>query len=215
MAYRHLDELRADWRRLQGNVDGRLAEFRRLRTAPDERLFPELAFCLFAVQTSARRSDAAVRELVARDLLWRGSRAGIASVLRRHVRFHNHKAAYLVSARLRFATNSGEFRRQLDSFEAAIDAREWLVREFDGLGYKEASHFLRNVGRGEGFAILDRHVLKNLHRHGVLRTVPDALSRKRYLGIEERVRRFAEDVGIPMAALDLLFWSRETGEIFK
>lgn len=215
MEYRHRDELILDWRRSRGDIDRRLREFRSLRDATDARLFAELAFCLFAVQTSARRSDAAVRELVARDLFWRGSPARVASVLRRHVRFHNHKAAYLVSARRRFIGSSGEFRRQLDTFGDAPDAREWLVHEFDGLGYKEASHFLRNVGRGEGFAILDRHVLKNLHRHGVLRTVPDALSRKRYLGIEDRVRRFSEDVGIPVAALDLLFWSRETGEVFK
>jgi thermostable 8-oxoguanine DNA glycosylase len=27
--------------------------------------------------------------------------------------------------------------------------------------------------------------------------------------------QFSLEVGIPMAALDLVFWSRETGEIFK
>jgi len=89
------------------------------------------------------------------------------------------------------------------------------VRDIDGFGYKEASHFLRNIGRGEGLAILDRHVLRNLRRHGVLRSVPDSLARRRYLEIEEKVQRFARDVRISMAALDLVFWSRETGEVFK
>ncbi len=215
MEYRHLDELRADWRRLRGDIDRRLAEFRRLRNATDERLFSELTFCLFAVQTSARRSDGAVRELAASGLDWRGTPAEIAAVLRRHVRFHNHKAAWLVSARGRFVEDPGAFRRKLDTLHIAVDAREWLVGEIDGFGYKEASHYLRNVGRGEDLAILDRHVLKNLRRHAVLRSIPDTLPRARYLGIEERVRRFAEEVRIPMAALDLLFWSRETGEVFK
>jgi N-glycosylase/DNA lyase len=215
MAYRHLDELRVDWRRSRGEIDRRLADFRRLRDAKDAQLFLELAFCLFAVQTSARRSDAAVQELVARGLHWQGSPAEIASVLRRHVRFHNHKAAYLVSARERFAGRAEGFRGHLDSFQGAPDAREWLVGEIDGFGYKEASHFLRNVGRGERLAILDRHILKNLRNHGVLRAVPDALTRKRYLEIEDRVRRFSSEVHIPIAALDLLFWSRETGEVFK
>jgi N-glycosylase/DNA lyase len=45
--------------------------------------------------------------------------------------------------------------------------------------------------------------------------MPDSLTPKRYLSIESRMERFSKDVGIPMAALDLLFWSRETGEIFK
>jgi len=215
MAYRHLDELRADWRQTHAEIDRRLAEFRRLRTAKDERVFAELAFCLFAIQTSARRSEAAVRELVARDLLWRGTVAEVAHMLRRHVRFHNHKAAYLAAARGRFAGSPGTFRRQLDAFADASKAREWLVREIDGFGYKEASHFLRNVGRGEDLAILDRHVLKNLRRHGILRSIPDSLPPRRYLEIEGNVRRFAQAVDIPMAALDLVFWSRETGEVFK
>jgi len=215
MAYRHLDELHTDWRRLHAEIDTRLAEFRRLRNATDDSLLPELAFCLFAVQTSARRSDAAVRELVARDLLWRGTPAEVAHVLRRHVRFHNHKASYLTAARARFGGSPGTFRRRLDAFADAYEARDWLVGEIDGFGYKEASHFLRNLGRGEDLAILDRHVLKNLHRHGVLRSVPDSLPPKRYLGIEGKVRQFARAVDIPMAALDLVFWSRETGEVFK
>ena len=215
MAYRHLAELRADWRRSRGEIDRRLGEFRRLRTAMEGRMLVELAFCLFAIQTSARRSDAAVRELVKSGLLLRGTPGQVARVLRRHVRFHNHKAAYLVAARERFEGSPGAFRRQLDVLAKASETREWLVRDIDGFGYKEASHFLRNIGRGEGLAILDRHVLRNLRRHGVLRSVPDSLSRRRYLEIEEKVRRFARDVRIPMAALDLVFWSRETGEVFK
>ena len=215
MAYRHLAELRADWRRSRAEIERRLEEFRRLRTASDERMLAELAFCLFAIQTSARRSDAAVRELVNSDLLVRGTPGQVARVLRRHVRFHNHKAQYLVAARERFEGTPGAFRRQLGVLAQASETREWLVRDIDGFGYKEASHFLRNIGRGDGLAILDRHVLRNLRRHGILRSVPDSLTRSRYLGIEEKVQRFARDARIPMAALDLLFWSRETGEIFK
>jgi len=83
------------------------------------------------------------------------------------------------------------------------------------LGLKEASHFLRNTGRGEDLAILDRHILRNLIRHGVLRRLPRTLTARRYLDIETRTERFSNEIGIPMSALDLLFWSRETGEIFK
>ena len=84
-----------------------------------------------------------------------------------------------------------------------------------GLGYKEASHFLRNIGLGEEFAILDRHILRNLARLKVIPEVPVSITKKRYLEIEEKLRRFAADIGIPVAELDLLFWSKETGWIFK
>jgi N-glycosylase/DNA lyase len=88
------------------------------------------------------------------------------------------------------------------------------VRNVRGLGWKEASHFLRNIGWHD-LAILDRHILRNLVRHGVLRSVPATLTRSRYLAIERKFRQFAGAVGISMDELDLLFWSRATGEILK
>ena len=99
MAYRHLEELREDWRERRRTIERRLADFRRVGLGADRELFAELAFCLFAIQTSARRSDEAVRGLADSGLLWRGSRQQVAAFLRRRVRFHNHKAAYLVAAR--------------------------------------------------------------------------------------------------------------------
>jgi N-glycosylase/DNA lyase len=92
--------------------------------------------------------------------------------------------------------------------------RAWLVDHVKGLGWKEASHFLRNVGY-RGLAILDRHILKNLRHHRVISVLPGALTASRYMAIEEKFRRFAGEIDIPMDELDLLFWSRETGEILK
>lgn len=212
MGYRHVEELLVDWRERRTEIERRLREFRAVGRQGDEALFEELAFCLFAVQTAARRSDAAVRDLAAAGLIMQGSRDDIALLLRRHVRFHNHKAAHLVDARGRFFGGGDSLRRLVR--EPPSEARTWLVREISGLGFKEASHFLRNVGRGDHFAILDRHVLRNLRRHGVYREAA-SLTPKRYLAVEGKVRVFSDVVDIPMAALDLVFWSRETGEVFK
>jgi len=94
------------------------------------------------------------------------------------------------------------------------ELRDWLVTNVRGLGYKESAHFLRNIGY-RGLAILDRHILRNLKRFGVIRRLPPVLNRKRYLHIEEKFLRFADLVGIPIDELDLLFWSMETGVIRK
>ena len=212
--YRHLDDLRADWRDRRREIERRLADFRRVGHGTDEELFPELAFCLFAIQTSARRSDDAVRALAANGLLWRGKPREVAAFLQRRVRFHNHKAAYLVAARDRFLGGENALRDWLNGSPPSA-LRQRLVNEVDGFGYKEASHFLRNVGRGERFAILDRHILKNLRHHAVIRMIPGSLTAKHYVAIEGRVREFSRVVRIPIAALDLVFWSRETGEVFK
>jgi len=93
-------------------------------------------------------------------------------------------------------------------------AREWLVENVKGYGFKEASHFLRNIGYRE-LAILDRHILKYLVEFGVIEKVPKSLTKKNYMEIEEKFKQFSGRVGIPMDELDLLFWSLETGEIFK
>ena len=99
----------------------------------------------------------------------------------------------------------------------AIDGyilRDWLLANVRGLGWKEASHFLRNIGY-RNLAILDRHILRNLKRHGVIRAIPASLTPKRYRAIEQSFLKFGNAIGIPMDELDLLFWSRETGEIRK
>jgi len=93
--------------------------------------------------------------------------------------------------------------------------RDWLVKHVKGLGLKEASHFLRNIGMGEELAILDRHILKNLVCLGVIAGVPASLTPSRYKEIESRMKTFSSSIGIPMGELDLILWYRETGSIFK
>ena len=105
-------------------------------------------------------------------------------------------------------------RQCLASTADPEERRRWLVTHVKGMGWKEASHFLRNIG-GRNLAILDRHILKNLIHHRVLSAPVGGLTARRYGLIEQEFRRFGGVVGIPMDELDLLFWSRETGEILK
>lgn len=103
----------------------------------------------------------------------------------------------------------------MKQFNQNKDARGWLAQNVTGMGYKEASHFLRNIGLGEDLAILDRHVLKNLRLLGVIEEIPSSLSKSRYFEIEKSMKEFAEEINVPMGRLDLVLWYKETGEIFK
>src|SRR5438034_9606199 len=105
-----------------------------------------------------------------------------------------------------------QLKSRISSFYNPFELREWLVENVKGLGYKEASHFLRNIGLGEGFAILDRHILRNLDRLGVITEIPVSITKKRYLEIEEKLRRFATEIGIPLADLDLRSEERRVGK---
>jgi len=192
-----------------------LQEFKQILERDDHDVFAELCFCLLTPQSSAKTCWAAVTRLKEKSLLLKGAPGELEPSLN-DVRFNESKAKYIVQAREQFSKN-GDLRVKphLRSFVNNYELREWLVENVNGLGYKEASHFLRNVGLGEEFAILDRHILRNLKDFGVLPEIPTSLTKKRYLEIEEKVRRFSREIGIPMGELDLLLWSKETGWIFK
>ncbi|HEY4643324.1 MAG TPA: DNA lyase [Bacteroidota bacterium] len=186
----------------------RLEQFSRV---PPSEYFYELAYCLLTPQSNALHCDAVVQQLKGRDFF--NTALDPEPLLRQrpvYVRFHRTKAQRLIDLKARFPLVMEALSNGFDPKEL----RDWLVTNVRGLGYKESAHFLRNIGY-RGLAILDRHILRNLKRFGVIRRLPPVLNRKRYLHIEEKFLRFADLVGIPIDELDLLFWSMETGEVFK
>ena len=92
--------------------------------------------------------------------------------------------------------------------------REYLVANIKGFGYKEASHYLRNLGKS-GYAILDKHVLRAMAEFGIIDEVPKSLNRRRYLEMEEKLRAWSKELNIPMDDLDFVLWSRKSDEILK
>lgn len=195
-------------------IKARLQYFRRIYKKGNEEIFTELSFCILTPQAKATLCDEAIRRLQKKDLLFRGSEKDIRACLR-GVRFPNNKSRYLIAARNFFKNGRGiDIRSKVDTKDI-FKTREWLVKNIKGLGYKEASHFLRNIGLGKDLAILDRHILKNLKNYGAIEKIPDSLNRKKYIDIENRMREFFKKLNIPMEEADLLFWSKETGIIFK
>lgn len=197
-------------------IISRLEEFGKcLNDKNDEGVFGELAFCLLTPQSKAQCCWDAIRTITSQNLLVEGTEDDIKGKLHR-VRFHNKKARYLVGARTQFL-NKGRLsiRSALKNLPDVHACREWLVRDIKGLGYKEASHFLRNIGLGDRVAILDRHILRNLVHFDVIQEIPASMSRSGYMQIEQKMAEFAREIHIPLAHLDLLLWYKETGEIFK
>ena len=198
------------------DIERRLKEFKELfENSNDDRIFAELVFCLLTPQSKAKICWKAVENLMEKELLLHGDYEQVLKELR-GVRFKENKARYIIEARKTF-TRDGKIKIKdiVKSFSNPREAREWLVKNVKGMGYKEASHFLRNMGFGEDLAILDRHILKNLRLLGVVEDMPKTLTKKRYIEIENKMGEFSKDIGIPLSHLDLLFWSKETGEIFK
>ena len=192
----------------------RLDDFRKVWALPDKKIFAELCFCICTPQSKAVYCDVAVRTLEKKGKLFTGEEGEIRSGLVR-VRFPNNKARYIMEARKVFSGSGRiEIKKTIDPKNIAF-TRDLLVRKVKGIGYKEASHFLRNIGHGVDIAILDVHIMRNMIRYGLLEEKPVCISRSCYMEMEEKLRKFSKKTGIPMDEMDILFWSMETGVIFK
>ncbi len=213
-----IEKIRATHGARKIEIRARLAEFRAVwQTGTDERLWEELVYCIFTAGASARMGLRAVEAV--RPLLHSGSHAEMTRALVES-RAHRYPAArpgYIVTTRDYLREDCGmRLRERLTGFTDPFARRDWLAREkrIKGLGYKEASHFLRNIGFG-GYAILDKHILRSLAELGVTASPAPPTTRTRYLETEERLRRFAHDLRIDFDELDLVLWSMKTGEILK
>ncbi len=207
-----ISELKTLYGYRKTDIKRRLQEFRQIKNEDDKKIFSELCFCLLTPQSRAKICDRAIKQLESTNMLFNGNERQIQGFLN-NVRFHENKSKYIVNAREMLSKIS--IKEKLKSFSDSFEAREWLIENIKGFGYKEASHFLRNIGMGEDLAILDRHIIRNLVNFGVLDEPPTFLTPKKYLEIEKKMKEFSERIEIPFAELDLLFWSKETGEIFK
>jgi N-glycosylase/DNA lyase len=190
-------------------IRSRLSEF---AAVPPSEYFYELVYCLLTPQSSARNAEQVVLQL--RNAEFQYTDVDPEPFLRQkkyYIRFHRTKSRHLLQMKDQFSL----IAEKLSEPVIAPEMRDWLVKNVLGLGYKEASHFLRNIGKNDDLAILDRHILRNLKRLGVISSIPKSISRKQYLNIEKRFSKFAMKTGIPLDELDLVFWSMETGEIRK
>ena len=207
-----IESIRAAHRARRREIRARLGEFAEVwRRASDERLWEELVYCIFTAGASARMGLNSVEAV--RPLLEGGGHAELSEALRGRHRYPVARSGYIVVTREFLRRDCGlRLRERLESFGDPVERRDWLARErgIKGLGYKEASHFLRTVGFG-GYAILDKHILRSLAEVGVVESPQPPATRARYLATEERLRRFARDVGIDFDELDLVLWSMKTG----
>jgi N-glycosylase/DNA lyase len=208
-------ELHEWWANKRSEIETRLSDFKLVGESGEKRIFEELCFCLLTPQSSALAADRAIRHLIHTGLLYDGSPERITPIISgAGIRFGDNKGRYIVQAREKLIGEGAVLSLSNLLVEDSKKARENVVEHIKGLGHKEASHFLRNIGY-EGLAILDRHILRTLCETGVIDCYPATISRKTYLELEEKLAVYSERIGIPLDALDMVMWSMKTGRVFK
>jgi len=188
-------------------IDKRINEFKSIDKESNKELLDEMCFCLLTANFNAEKSIKIQKEIG--ECFFKDSKEDISQKLKKQGhRFPNKRAEY-ISELISCKNNISEIVKFFD--KKAI--RDWIVNNVKGLGYKEASHFLRNVGF-EDFAIIDFHIIDLLVRNKIIKK-PKTITKNKYLEIENQLRKIAKKTNLNLAELDLYLWYIETGKVLK
>ncbi len=199
-------DVKGEYKKRKFEIQSKLEEFAKNKDLDKDGLFLELCFCLSTPQSKAEMVEKVINKKN-KELLIYGSEKDVANLLKGFVRFHNHKACYIVQAR-KFMGLLGKLP------EDPEEARKFLVDNIKGLGMKEASHFLRNIGY-RNICIIDNHITNCLCELKVLPNNKKPSSRNQYLEVEQKMKEYSKKIDIDVDELDLVFWSSKTGKIIK
>lgn len=189
-------------------IDARIKEFEENGRKPGSEIFKELCFCILTANFDAGKCIKIQNDIGEGFLTL--SESQLAERLKESGHRHpNVRSRYIVEAR--------EYKNSLKDVikfcNNDTELREYLVKNIKGIGYKEASHFLRNIGY-KNLAIIDFHIINILTDYGLIEE-PKSLTKRKYMEIEGLLKEIAGESGINLAELDLYLWFAETKKILK
>ena len=191
-------------------IKKRIEEFENLGKENSNEIFKELCFCFLTANFNAEKSIKIQKEINDGFIFMEEEELNKKLIYLGH-RFPNTRTKFIIEAR-KYKNNIKEI---LSSFENEFYMRDWVVNNIKGVGMKEASHFLRNIGY-KNLAIIDFHIIDLLSEYRIIeKPKTSSLSKKRYIEIEDELKKIAEKTDLNLSQLDLYLWYKETGKILK
>lgn len=211
----NLQAIRMDYNIKKDRIKQRLNQFKEVLNSTDEAIFEELVFCILTANTSAKMALNSIEAI--RPYILEGTVQQISSAIKGKYIYWNIRPQYIVSTRdyLKKEFNF-KLKEKILSFKDKQELRDFfaLNKNIKGVGFKEASHFLRNIGFNS-YAILDKHIINTLFENKIIEINKRPTSKKQYIELEQKYFEFAELLQIDPDELDLLLWSRKNGQILK
>ncbi|QGR19338.1 N-glycosylase/DNA lyase [Stygiolobus azoricus] len=199
-------------KKLRARVLERVEEFLLNNKAGEEIWFRELILCLLTADSSFISAYKALNNLYSHDIKLL-DREQISVILRDSgYRFYNLKSRYIREAIEKYYGRIKILVKPIADIDQ-FEAREFLVNNVKGLGYKEASHFLRNLGYFE-LAIIDRHILRYVNTNLYV-SVKKVDNKHRYLLVEGLLRAIASALNMQVGLLDLFIFFKQTQTLVK
>ena len=203
-----LNELKAS--SIKNIVDKRLKQFLAIEKKGNKEWFSELCFCLLTANTSAELGERVQKELGYKGFTYFKTEDELALRLKDvKYRFYNRRAHFIS-----LANNYKNIKSIITKISDHYERREWLVKNIKGMGYKESSHFLRNVGYFN-YAILDKHILRLMKENNFIDEISKSLGKEEYLKYEKILEKISKKSGLSQGELNLYLWYTKTGKVLK
>lgn len=172
-------------------------------------VFLELLFCIMTANFQAKKSIY-IQQKYPRELI-SANEDELKIILKKEGhRFWEQRAQRIILAR----DKKDELWNKVTISELdSLKLRDWIVENFKGVGMKEASHFLRNIGLLD-YAIIDFHIVDLLVKEKIIER-PKTITKKRYIEIEKVLKEIADKYEMKLGELDFYLWYIETGNILK
>jgi len=195
---------------IKDEVERRFEEFKQIGQNGDELdLFSELSFCVLTANWRAKGGIKAQKLITKEGFAYYNEEQLISKLKEVGHRFPNTRSRYIVENRWIIGGLKNLLQKDI------LESRRFLVENVKGIGWKEASHFFRNVGK-EDVAILDKHILRVMKDYNLVKEVPKpSWTEKKYTKLEKELIAFSRIIGEPLGKLDLYLWYMETGQIDK
>jgi N-glycosylase/DNA lyase len=188
-------------------INKKIDSFKKFKKASNEALFSELCYCILTANCQAQ-TCMTIQNTFPYDFS-KATKKQIKHHLKtHHYRFPNIRTQYIIEAQ----THKNNLQNILHK-HSGLKRRNWFINNIKGLGMKEASHYLRNIGY-QNYAIIDTHILSILQNYSIIKK-PKTITKNKYLQIEHKLKKIADQTGLTLAKLDLYLWYMETGLILK
>lgn len=195
----------------------------------ENKLLSELVLCILSSQEKYEVALAMMKSLRKENILripknkseFREIKSEIKSTLKNPVCFKSNEKEY--SRRLRFFVKKTEYiidtleniylndltiKTILKQEDCIQETRKNIINYSYGLGPKQASMFLRNIGYHSEFAVLDKHVIDFMRILGLTCITDNSFSNlTSYQKIETKLKSYADTYNVNLLHLDLAIWT--------
>lgn len=126
----------------------------------------------------------------------------------RRLRFFAKKGKYIIDTLENIYLNDLTITEILNLKDCIQETRKNIIYYTCGLGPKQASMFLRNIGYYSEFAILDKHVIDYMKIMGLTCVSATSFSSmSSYQEIETKLKSYADTYNVNLLHLDLAIWT--------